>query len=123
MNNQELLKLKEVETIEAAASLKGLKGCRIIASVKSVSRDGMNRSIKFACIKNNGLYYLTYNICKLLDEKITSDDCIRVNGCGMDMIFDTITRINRKIATLDGLKYDFKNECNYIFNANNYTTI
>lgn len=78
---------------------------RIIASVESVSASGMSRKLKFAVIRKNGDFQnVTGLFCKIYGVKMTNDRCLRVNGCGMDMIFSVLIDIFYKIS----LKEDFK---------------
>lgn len=68
---------------------------RIYARVTSVSRSGMSRHIHFVAITKKGDFYLTYYISKVLGLSYRdSDDSLFISGCGMDMIFETLYRLN-----------------------------
>lgn len=63
-----------------------------IVSIPSVSSSGMSRKMKFAINKNGELIRVTHLFAKVLKKKFLDDDTIRVQGCGMDMVFATIDR-------------------------------
>lgn len=75
-----------------------------LASVKSVSKSGMSRNISFSLVtsdlkRNIEIYYLNYIISQLLNETLKSDDSVKITGCGMDMIFNTLYRLTKKVFT------------------------
>lgn len=77
--------------------LEDLRGGRIIYTIKNVSRSGMSRTASFAVLHNNSIYDLNYYLKKLLGLKeARSIYGVTLRGCGMDMIFHTITLINYK---------------------------
>ena len=74
--------------------IKAIKEGRVICSIGSVSSSGMSRTIKFLeCSKgNNKYYYLNFFLLfKLLgySEVKKQGHYFRINGCGMDMVFNT----------------------------------
>lgn len=75
--------------------VKAIKEERVICSIVSVSKSGMSRQMKFfECKKGKGTnrhHYLNfYSMFKSLGESMNRDNgCIRVHGCGMDMVFHT----------------------------------
>ena len=70
----------------------------IVASVKSVAKSGMSRCIAFYMIENNHLMDITPVIAQVLGHKLQRDYTIRVKGCGMDMIFATLSAFASKIG-------------------------
>ena len=84
------------EKKEALRELKHLcKGSRIYARVNHVSSSGMSREITFRVLKKNSLYNITGLIQKITGYSWgRSWDGIRVGGCGMDMIFNTLYVVN-----------------------------
>ena len=77
--------------------LETLRGGKIIYTIKNVSKSGMSRTASFAVLHNNAIYDLNHYLIKLLDFKATSNIYgVRLRGCGMDMIFHTITLLNYK---------------------------
>ena len=109
--------------------LRKFRGCQVVAKISSVSRSGMSRRIQFYCIKDNNLVYLTGTIAVILDAP-HNDNGILVKGCGMDMIFHTLSNLNYEMARLDTGKNITEllqtKECGeriydkYFFDANNY---
>ena len=91
---------KNIETLEALYQLKKImkktKNKRVYATVLHVSNTGMSRVIKFIAITKRGN---VYNITDLI-SKITgyhwdrSYYGVRVYGCGMDMVFNTLYNVN-----------------------------
>lgn len=91
---------KQLEQIQALKELKKIfnkKGMRVYARVLKVSNTGMSRVIHFATIKNNQLYnidgYIS-KICSLSFVEVGSCWGLRVYGCGVDMIFNTLYNVN-----------------------------
>lgn len=73
--------------------IKAIEQGRVICSVVSVSKSSMSRKLKFLSFEPNkdsqSGYYRQYNtMLKTLGYKL-KDYSITVNGCGMDMIFNT----------------------------------
>ena len=65
------------------------------ATVTSVARSGMSRHIKYYVIDaNKELINITYFIAVLLNEPYNDNKGVRVQGVGMDMIFNTLYRLN-----------------------------
>ena len=86
-NKQEQIKaLKDIKRIVSKCENK-----RVYADVTHVSASGMSRNIKFAAITKKGDYRpLTWYIAKALGYNLQQDGTIKVYGCGMDMIFNTL---------------------------------
>lgn len=70
----------------------------VIASVKSVAKSGMSRTISFYIIENNKPIDITCVIAQVLGHTLQRDCTIRVKGCGMDMIFATLSAFASKIG-------------------------
>lgn len=92
--------MEKYQINEASANMlaSAINEGRIVATVKSVSQSGMSRKIKFAAIVNNMLRPITHHICGLYGNKMTEDDCIRVRGCGMNMIFHTLDYVAARLT-------------------------
>jgi hypothetical protein len=101
---------------------------KIMACVTRVARSGMSRRISFAAINNAGeIERLNFYLSKLLGLNL-NDDGLKVSGCGMDMIFHTLTCLNYAIGKIEGIdifgiggasfSYD-----KYFIDANNYITL
>lgn len=85
-------------------------GSTVFAIVRSVARSGMSRRIDFYCQQNDPLYgqdmrWITPHMVRLgvFDESHASwrkqgDHAgARINGCGMDMVFEATYRLGRKL--------------------------
>lgn len=110
-------KLEALNNIRRA--LKDTTNNTIYAHITKVSASGMSRRIKFYTIKDDELYYLTYNIGVLLGDNVNGDGLL-AKGCGMDIIFNTLYNANCAAYELDhDGDYKYSNDiCNtYIFNT------
>lgn len=66
---------------------------KIYAKVEHVSRSGMSRTMSFYMIEDGELINITHVISQALDYKLNENSwTIRVQGCGMDMIFFVLNR-------------------------------
>ena len=84
-----------------------LGGNNVYCVLRGVSRSGMTRYIDFYTFTPNtqGItkFYLTYKICAILGYPLTSDNGLKVEGCGMDMGFAVIYDLGRTLyPTGDG---------------------
>ena len=89
---------------DAKAYIKAIKSGRMLCIIESVSTSGMSRVIKFnSCEfhKERCNYRQYWSLFKTLGyrEAKNSRDGFRINGCGMDMVFNTNYNI----------MHDFKN--------------
>lgn len=88
---------------DALQYVKAIKERRMICTIPSVSASGMSRIIKFnSCEKSkNGYWYSNYYaFFKALGYTPVKHDGFRVNGCGMDMVFDTNYSIMHELKNL-----------------------
>ena len=85
--------------------IKALSEGRIICSVKSVARSGMSRVIRVCEVRkiDGSERYTMLQFNWFLEQMgwtyVESQDGIRVNGCGMDMVFHLL------YSTCGSLKY------------------
>ena len=99
---------------DAKRYIKAIKERRVICSIGSVSRSGMSRTIKLIAPEKSkhdrGYYYLNFfAFMRVLGYTPAGNThYFRINGCGMDMIFDTNYTI---IHRLHRLKLVNKKEC------------
>lgn len=68
------------------------EGDTVYGIVRSVARSGMSRRIDFYKLTNEGPLYLTGRFAQVLGTD-DYDGGLRVNGCGMDMIFATVENV------------------------------
>lgn len=87
-------------------------GDTVYGIVKSVSRSGMSRRIKFYTIskperadEKTRLVFLTGYMAHVLGYKMGDDGCINVSGCGMDMVFATVYNLGRTLWPKGDGKY------------------
>jgi hypothetical protein len=66
---------------------------KVYGIVRKVSASGMSRNIDLYIIRDNAPVYLTYYAAKILGWKLAKDRGIVVSGCGMDMIFHTVSTL------------------------------
>lgn len=79
---------------DARRYIKAIKEGRIIVDIASVSKSGMSRKMKFLeCTKHkneNRYSYLNfYALFNSFGYSFGDRDTFQVNGCGMDMVFNT----------------------------------
>ena len=97
---EEIQKQKEQIDKEMKSVLQTIKQGKIYAKVNSVSRSGMSRKISFYRVEKGEIKDVTTQVAWLsghatpgkLSErgKYFIDEGLRVSGCGMDMIFNTL---------------------------------
>ena len=92
---------KKTEVLEALKTLKTLmkqtKANRVYVEIPHVARSGMSRIIKFKIITKKGeLLQLDYLIHVITGYGIARNyyDGLRVQGCGMDMVFKVLYDVN-----------------------------
>lgn len=67
---------------------------RIYATVTRVSASGESRSVKFYYVDKGGnIYNLNKCISNIMGYRLT-DNGVRIGGCWMDVIFNTLYNIN-----------------------------
>jgi len=83
--------IKDLETIK-----KTIKQGKIYAKVNHVSKSGMSRDILFYRIRHNEIENITPQIAWLTESSLIGEykeyqqKGLRVSGCGMDMIMNTL---------------------------------
>ena len=93
--------------------IKAIKDSRMMCNIKSVSRSGMSRNIRFfemdGSKKDKFRVYNFYAFFLSIGyQKVNDSDCFRIHGCGMDMIFHTNYNI---IHRLHNLGFISQKEC------------
>lgn len=111
-----------------------IRGGQVLCVIKSISKSGMTRKMKFFTIDSKGeLHRITHLISKTTSFKLDKNDCLIVKGCGMDMGFHVLSNFNYKMAEYDTGKTIVEllktKECGeriydkYFFDANAYTLL
>lgn len=66
----------------------------IYTVIRHVSNSGMQREISIKTIEDGNLYHYDYLVAEALGLKLGKHDGLVVKGCGMDMGFHLVDRIN-----------------------------
>jgi hypothetical protein len=66
---------------------------KVYGIVRKVSASGMSRNIDLYVIRNNEMVYLTGCAAKILGWKLAKDRGMVVSGCGMDLVFHTVSTL------------------------------
>jgi hypothetical protein len=124
------MKTTKQEKAQAYQDLLKYRGQQVAAAVKSVSKSGMSRRIEFY---GPDFRRIGGDIANLLEYSYDYTKGMRVDGCGMDMIFSVLSNLNYEMAQRDTGKTIQEllktKECGehiydtYFVNANNYQTL
>ena len=110
---------KEKNTTEKIAALKQLKDImkkckdkKCFAIVTHVSNSGMSRNIHFMAITKRGdMYNLDGFIHRITGYSFSSNyEGLRIGGCGMDMIFNTLYNLNSYALMYNVIKVSKKKD-------------
>lgn len=85
---------KRLLKAEAIDQLKALPGDTIYGVVLSVSRSGMSRKARFFAVVDGEIRNVTGAVGNALDWRHDGADWIRLDGCGMDMLYHTVDSVN-----------------------------
>ena len=90
-------KMTEYQAAEALRLLpavkRALKANKIWATVHTVSKSGMSRTISLYIVNKGNIVCLDWAFGKIYGDSITKDREVRINGCGMDMLFEANYRL------------------------------
>ena len=89
----------------AARNVHGDRQVTVYAIVRKVSASGMKRTIDFYLIVNGELQCITYNVATVLGLSLDKDRGLIRNGCGMDMVWDTVHCVWQSLKLTDSLKF------------------
>lgn len=74
-----------------------------IASVASVSSNGMNRKIKLGMVYNGSFVDVTRLVAEVTENKFDRKHyAVSVSGCGMDMIFSLLENLFSRLSAKKG---------------------
>ena len=104
---------------DARRYIKAIKEGRVICNIESVSRSGMSRKMVFlSCEKSNykgsGINYQYrnfYALFKAFGYSFGDRRSFRVDGCGMDMVFNTNYN---NMHNLQSLGFITKDQCSHL---------
>jgi hypothetical protein len=78
-------------------------GSEVYTTVKQVAKSGMSRTMTLHIVQDGRICGVTYSAAVVLGEPQQKDGSIRVHGCGMDMGFEVVYRLSRRLFP-DGFK-------------------
>lgn len=76
----------------------------VYALIRKVSASGMKRTIDFYLCINGEMQCVTYNVATVLGLSLDKDRGLIRNGCGMDMVRDTVDSLWQSLKLNDSLK-------------------
>jgi hypothetical protein len=93
------MKYTKEEIKQAYVTLKKYRGQEFGACIKSISRSRKSRRIEFY---DNNFNRIGYYIARVIDYPYNIDKGgIKVDGCGMDMVFQVLSSLNYAFAKHD----------------------
>ena len=92
---------------------------KVIAVIKSVSKSGMSRRIKFYYHDGARCLNITRLIATINGYSINNNGEMLVSGCGMDMVFNTLYNFNNHCMNIENNKVK-GGEYKYIVDSSNY---
>jgi hypothetical protein len=119
---------KETEKQAGFAMLQGTKGRPLLAIVNSVARSGMSRRIELYTTDEKGNFdRIGYHVAHVIGWPYSVDKGgILVSGCGMDMVFHTVSTLNYAMCAMENADMSYAEQHEkfgriydtYWFNAN-----
>lgn len=89
----------------AARNVHGDSQVTVYAVIRKVSASGMKRTIDFYLCINGDMQCITYNVATVLRLSLDKDRGLIRNGCGMDMVWDTVHCVWESLKLTDSLKF------------------
>ena len=89
----------------AARNVHGDSQVTVYAVIRKVSASGMKRTIDFYLCINGDMQCVTYNVATVLGLSLDKDRGLIRNGCGMDMVWDTVQCVWQSLNLTDSLKF------------------
>lgn len=85
---------------------------RLVFTNLKPSQSGMSRTFNVYAQTKNGLVDITYLVASITQNTYTNKDKMRIQGCGMDMLFETCYQLNSAWIHLNNLEYTHDNQYN-----------
>lgn len=101
-------RFKNLKTLEEL--LKDNK--RLLFTNLKPSASGMSRTFNVYAQTKNGLVDITYLVAIITENTYTNKYKMRIQGCGMDMLFETCYQLNSAWIHLNNLEYTHDNQYN-----------
>ncbi len=89
----------------AARNVHGDSQVTVYAVIRKVSASGMKRTIDFYLCINGEMQCVTYNVATVLGVPLDKDRGLIRQGCGMDMVYDTVQSVWQSLKLNDSLKF------------------
>ena len=70
------------------------------------SQSGMSRTFNIHIVKNNEIIDITKLVADITENTYTNKGKMRIQGCGMDMLFETCYQINQVARYLYNKEYN-----------------
>jgi len=80
-------------------------GDTVYTIIRNVSRSGMSREIGIVIKSGDQFFHPNYHTSVLLDLPLGKRDGVKISGCGMDMGFEIVYQLGRKLFP-KGFKVD-----------------
>lgn len=85
---------------------------RLLFTNLKPSQSGMSRTFNIYAQTKNGLVDITYLVASITENTYTNQGKMRIQGCGMDMLFETCYQLNSAWIHLNNLEYTHDNQYN-----------
>ena len=89
----------------AARNVHGDSQVTVYAVIRKVSASGMKHTFDFYLCINGEMQCITYNVATVLGLSLDKDRGLIRNGCGMDMVWDTVQSVWQSLKLNDSLKF------------------
>lgn len=84
------------EKIEKLKSLLNGTDKKLTFSNLKASQSGMSRTFNIHIIKENQMIDITKLVAEITDNTYTNQGKMRIYGCGMDMLFESVMKLIKK---------------------------
>jgi hypothetical protein len=93
---------KQIKAQERAEAVEQLRKClnpgdKVYCILRRVSRSGMRRRIDLYTFKDGDRVYLSGYAARAMDDRLSEQGGIIVDGCGMDMGFSLVYNLGRTL--------------------------
>lgn len=85
---------------------------RLLFANLKPSASGMSRTFNVYAQTKNGLVDVTHLVASITENTYTNKGTMRIQGCGMDMLFETCYQLNSAWVHLNNLEYTHDNQYN-----------
>ena len=85
---------------------------RLVFTNLKPSQSGMSRTFNIYAQTKNGLVDITWLVASITENTYTNKGKMRIQGCGMDMLFETCYQLNSAWIHLNNLEYTHDNQYN-----------